>query len=286
MPNLKYHINAFYQSLFSRAFYADLIANKKILGFRYLMILALILAIPVSIEVRAIMQNIFGAGNSVENIEYVAKQVPDIFIENGHFKINAQANQNILSSNGQIVAVLDVENKVNDLDSYDKVVVISSDSMRIKLPNNAGFGVAILNPEEVAKSFQQYFEPQTQGVLKLDKEQFFGDLAQISKTPMILIILMSFLWYLVNYSLSAIFFSFVAGIFMAIMCKTSNFDFRRTFRIAAFTSTAVMLLELTSTITGGLFMNASLVYFITHLLYIHFAVESYRRYSSGSLKLV
>ena len=278
MQELKYYITALYYSLFSRKFYADLIGRRNALGVKYLLVLAIIVAAPISIEIKYLITKAFPSSDSEsaeDNWSYIKSQVPEIYIQNNNIKIDAVTNQNIISRSGDLVAVFDVENKIDDLTQYNKILVINSDSIRLKLPENQGTAVILTN--EIAHSMKQYFIESAKGD-KLDTQRFFDDLWQITKTPLPLIIFFTVIWYFIKYLFSVFAYSFMAGMFLTMICKKTSFDFRQCFRIAVFTATPVALIEAISNVSGGgLFSYTSLVYFITHMLYIHFAVESYKK---------
>jgi hypothetical protein len=279
MNELRYYISALYYSLFSRRFYADLIANKRMLGFRYLLILAVIAATPISFEIKYIISKIFPPATASEpaeeSIDFIKKQVPPLYIENNKLRIEASTNQSIVSRSGSLLAIFDVENKIDDLEQYDKILIVGQDTLRLKLPDNQGTAVIMTN--EIFQSLKPYFMESGQGE-KFDTSRFFDDMVRISQTPLPVIIMFSSFWYLAIYMFSALAYSFAAGLLLTIICKKTSFDFRQCFRIAVFTATPVALLEAISNISGeALFSFASLVYFATHILYIHFAIESYKR---------
>jgi hypothetical protein len=287
MLELKYYINALYLSFFSRKFYAELINNNKLLGARYLLILTFIVALPVSFEVKYIINMIFPSSESAtsdENLDYIQKQIPEIKIVNGEFNIAAETNIEVTSKSGELVGIFDVENKVDDLTSYNEVIIVNKESVRIKLPNDAGTAVMMSN--ELAQTLQQYFNDNGKDKT-FDTKRFFEDLKQVSRTPLLFIIIFSVIWFYMKYILATLAYSFVAGLFFTIICKKATFDFRQCFRVAVFTATPVALLEAISNSSGGtLFSHASLVYFVTHMIYIHFAVESYRKFTPVNIKVI
>ncbi len=277
MKELKFYISALYLSLFSRKFYADLIHNRQIFGVRYLLLLSIIVATPIAMEVKYIFSNIFSAeGISIDdNVDYVFKQLPEISVENGKIKTSAKSNLSVVSKSGAVMVVFDTENKIDDLDNYDGVLVVNEEGIRFKLPNESG--VAILMASDIENAFNQYTESTASGN-KFNLIKMFSDIKQVLKTPFILIVILASLWFFLRYVFSAIIYSFIVGIFFSVVCKRTSFDFKQCFRVAAFAATPVALLEMISNIFGGgLFSYVSLVYFLTHMIYIHFAVDSYRK---------
>ncbi len=275
MKELKFYISALYLSLFSRGFYVGLIGSSRVLGLRYILLLAVLLAVPVAMEVRYLIAGIFPVG-SAESLENIKKQIPPVYYENGEFKIEAAENRNIVAMTGEVLAVLDVERKIDDLSHYNKIVIISPEALRLKFSESSA--VAVIMANEIYKSLNQYFKITAGGRSKFDTAQFVDDLDQVSRTPTFLITIFSAMWFFLKYAFSAFGFSFVAGMMMAMLCNRTIFDLRQCFRIAAFTATPVAFLEIISvSLGGGLFSYASLVYFITHMIYIHFAIESYKR---------
>jgi hypothetical protein len=279
MAELKYYIEALYQSLFSRRFYFDLTARKSMLGIKYILILAIIVSTPRAFEIKYIIARVFSPvpGESVEqNLNFIEAQIPPIYIRNGKFSIDASKNKEIMSTSGNLIAVFDVEDKINDLNDYNNILVINPETLRFKISDDE---TMVFMTNELSESLDKYFDEDGKGK-KFNTEKFFFDLAQISKTPLLLIILFTVMGYFAKYLFSALLFSFVAGIFFVSICKRTIFDFRQCYRIAAFTLTPVALLETISNSLGGsIFSYTSLVYFITHLLYIHFALESYKKFN-------
>lgn len=280
MQEIKYYISALYLSLFSRNFYAELIANKNIMGIKYLLLLALIVSTPIALEVKYLFKNIFtseGVGID-ESVDHILKQLPEISIKEGKIITSLKDNLTITSRSGDIIAIFDVQNKLTALDNYESILVISEDSVRVRMPDDAG--TAVLLARDIEEIFRQYNETTEEGN-KFNLIKLFTDVKHILKTPLPLIIILASLWFWLRYIFSAFVYSFMAGIFLSIMCKKNSFDLKLCFRVAAFTLTPVALLEMFSNMMGGgLFSYATLVYFITHILYMYFAVESYRKLKS------
>lgn len=275
MTELKFYIRALFLSFFSRRFYADLIANRNIFGIWYLLILSVFVATPLAFEVKFIINHFFFTeGTSIdESVEHISKQMPAIEFHDGKIEVQSKTNQSIYSRSGNLVAVFDVESKIDDLNGYEEILVINENGMRFKFSDG---GVAVLMGVEIENALKQYIVED-----KFNSEKFFTDIRKILKTPLIAILVFSTIWFFIGYLVSAFALSFIVGIFISFVCKNSTFDLKMCYRIAAFTATPVALLEMLSNLVGGaLFSHVSLVYFITHLIYIHFAVESYKKLKS------
>jgi hypothetical protein len=186
-------------------------------------------------------------------------------------------NKNIYSKSGNLIAIFDVENKIDDLDKYEKVLIINQHGIRFKFAEDAV--VMVLLAGEIEQSFKQYFSDEGKNKSGLDIVRLFEDFRMILEMPYMLIVIFLAMVFFVKNIFSALAYSFVVGIMIVTVCKNGIFEFRQCFRIAAFTATPVVLLDMLSNMLGGgLFSYTSLVYFITHMLYIHFAVESYKRF--------
>ncbi len=270
-------MRSIYLSLYSRGFYFDLIQNKRMLGAKYLLLLSLIISVPVSIKVKMIITNFFTEQevSTDDNINYIASQMPDVFVEGNFLKFRGESNYIINSKVGKAVVIVDVEEKISDLKDYEKIAVVDKSGFRYKLAD--GKGIVVIPSSDIIAGLNQYLIGDGANS-KLNKEKFFNDLKILAQAPILLIFILSFLWFYTNNLVSALLFSFITGILFALICRNYSFDFKQCFRIAAFTLTPVLYLETISNMLGNsLFSNASLVYFVAHLLYIHFAIESYKK---------
>jgi hypothetical protein len=212
MREIKYYISALFLSLFSRRFYADLMKNRSDLGLRYLLFLSLVIAAPLAVEAKYLLSNIFKAqsGSAGENLEQILKQVPKITVENESFKIDSDVNKNIYSKSGNLIAIFDVENKIDDLDKYEKVLIINQHGIRFKFAEDAV--VMVLLAGEIEQSFKQYFSDEGKNKSGLDIVRLFEDFRMILEMPYMLIVIFLAMVFFVKNIFSALAYSFVVGI--------------------------------------------------------------------------
>ncbi len=280
MAELRYYINALYLSLYSRNFYAQLIGKGTALGVKYLLLLSLLLAVPMSLYAHRAITGFF-ASDSVstqDNLNRISSQMPALKVEQGRIVMPFTYNHIISGSDGGDAVVFDVENKIDDLEMYDRILVVNAEGIRIK---TAG-GTAVFMASELEQILKQYFTPE-KGGNRFNGEKFFSDMGKISATPFLFVLVICVFWYFMQCMVSALIYSFIVGMFISILQRGTKFDFRTCFRVAAFTSTPIALMEMTSIWMGqGIFAYASVVYFVTHMLYIYFAVESYTKRPAGA----
>jgi hypothetical protein len=273
--NVKNYISAIIYSLYSRAFYANLFSENRLSPIKYLILLCIIIAIPNGMQIKSYMNNFAIENENIQNLEYIKKQIPNIIIEGENIKFDTPTNINVISKEGNLVAIFDVENKVDDISKFEKILVFKNNVLIIKLPEKQN-EIAI-DLKSLKDSFKQY-QTSTDGKKKIDVDKFLTDFTQILNISVISITFMLSLWYFLSYLISILGYSLLAGLLYNLMLKTKGFNFKQSFKIATFTATPIFLLEMLAGILGyPLFSRVSLVYFITHLIYIHFAIESYKK---------
>lgn len=276
MANLAFYFSALILSLYSRRFYAHIVKFPVKPAMKYLLLLSLLVALPLAMEAKSMVDRLSRAGQvDVEkDLEHIRKQLPEIYIKDSKFAFSIENNLAVNSLTGDIVAIFDIEGLITDLSTYPGVAIVNKNDLKILIPETDE--VMVIKPEEVRNS--QYFQI-SDGVRKLNTKEFFVFLKNVMSIPFLMIYLVAILWILARYTISSLAYSFIVGVFLSMMAKENSFDFRQCFRVAAFTLTPVAILEMTSNYLGHpLFSYVTLVYFVTHILYIHFAVESYRRY--------
>jgi len=273
--NAKNYIKAIIYSLYSRVFYANLFTENKLSPIKYLILLCLIISIPNSFEIKSYMNNFADDSGNIQNLEYLKKQIPDVVIEGNKVKFDTENNVNIVSKDGNLVAIIDVENKIDDISKFEKILVFKNDVLIIKMPKKKN--QIVIDLASLKDSFRQYQTP-TNGKNNIDVNRFLDDFSKVLNIPTFLITLLLLFWYFLSYIISILGYSLIVGFAINIMLKTRGFNFKLSFKIATFTATAVFCLEVLTAILGyTLFSNVGLVYFITHLIYIHFAIESYKK---------
>ncbi len=287
MTELKFYIHSLAKSLHSRIFYSELIRRNNIYGLKYTLFIALILSIPASLQVRYLLNSLVTSeagmfhqisGNNIEKeIEYISAQVPKLIFERGKFKTNNLEPTYIRSKNGEPIAVIDTERNLEDLSTLGNIVLLRDTDMLILA---GGKTSGIINAADIYQSFQNYFLINSEKVLQFNSDDFFRDFYAIITISYPAIFIFCFIWLGLRYFFKAILYSFIVGIFFSLMLKIYRFDFKQCVRISAFTSTPVALLEFISFTSGqNIFAYPNLVYFTTHLIYIYFAVESFRKMS-------
>lgn len=266
------YIKAIIFSLYSRAFYANLFTESKLSPIKYLILLCLLISIPNSLEIKSYMNNFADDSGNMQNLEYIKKQIPDVIVEGDKVKFDTENNVNIVSKDGNLVAIFDVENKVDDTSKFEKILVFKSDVLIIKMPEKKN--QIVIDLAGLKDSFKKY-QTTVNGKNKIDVNRFLDDFSKVLNIPTVIITLLLLFWYFLSYIISILGYSLIVGFAINIMLKTRGFNFKLIFKIATFTATAVFCLEMLAAILGyNLFSNVGLVYFITHLIYIHFAIES------------
>lgn len=280
----KYYISALYLSLFSREFYRDLIGNKKIYGLRYILLLALILGFPVSLQIKYMMNDLVGKDvgvfhkiteDEIENeVKYISSQMPDIIFEKNNFKSGGSEPSYIYSGNKDLVAVIDTERKLKEIPQENLLMLKDNELEFIA----GGVLSAVVSAVDIYQSFSNYFELNIEGKPELNEQRLLKDIYLVITTPFPVIYIFCFLWLTFKYFFKIIIYSFISGMIFSLMLKTESFDFKLCIRTAVFTATPVAVLEFLSFSLGqNFFVHVNLVYFITHIIYIYFAVESYKR---------
>ncbi len=285
MTSLKFYISAIFQSLFSREFYYDLISNKNIFGFRYVFLIALILAVPVSMQVKYLLNTLVvkeaGAFHEVSNdeisreINHISVQLPKLTFEKNNFVSSDAEPSYIYASDKTLIAIIDTDRKVNNIDTLGNVALLRGNELKIIVDGSLS---AIVSAGDLYQSFQDYFKVNGEGKPEFITKKFLQDFYAVITIPYPVIFFFCFLWMAFKYFFKAVLYSFIAGMIINLMLKPERFDLKLCIRIAAFTSTAVAVLEFLSFSLGqNIFVFSNLVYFITHILYIYFAVESYKK---------
>ncbi len=277
---IRYYLHSIYLSLYSRLFYAGLFHNKRASGVRYLLLLSFMISVPLAFELKVLINKaFFNSADAEENVQYIVNQLPEIDIKKDKISTPLSQNQSIISKSGNTVAIIDVENKINDINEYSGILIIDSDGLKMKMPNSET--VFIVAAEDLAISLDKYFATKADGSRQFLTADFLRDTEQVLQTPFIMILVFFTILFSIRYILSAVIYSLVAMIFAVIIVKPRRAEFSQYYRIAAFTTTPAALLEMLSYMTlGSIFIHASLIYFIAHLLYIHFAIESYKKFLS------
>lgn len=273
--NIKNYIFAIPASLYSRAFYASLFNINNVSPVKYLILLCLIIAIPNAMQIKSYMNNFAVDNENMQSLEYIKKQIPEIIIEGDKVKFDTEKNVNVISKEGNLVAIFDVENKVEDISKFEKILVFKNDVLIIKLPEKQN-EIAI-DLRSLKESFKQY-QISSGGKDKIDVNKFLNDFTQILNISALSISAILTFWYFLSYLISILGYSLIAGFLYNIMLKNKGFNFKQSFKIATFTATPIFCLEMLAAVLGyPLFSRVGLVYFITHLIYIHFAIESYKK---------
>lgn len=284
MKSLRTYISAMLNSLYSRGFYFSIFRDTQISAIKYILFLCLLVSIPLSLQVKYLLNltvsdkvGFFGSTDTdeiAEEVNFLNNQMPQITYEKNSFFSSSDKPEFIKSRSDNVLAVVDTSRQFNNYEMLDNAAILKDNEFILisggKLSGSIPAG-------EAFSSFQNYFYSNHEDIQQFDTKKFFRDLLSIVKTPVLVIYVFCFLWLGIKYFFSIIFYSFISGIFMGVMLKNFQFDFKLCMRIAAFTITPVAILEVISfMIGGGLFAYANLVYFVTHVLYIYFAVESFR----------
>lgn len=281
--DLKNHLISIYKSFYLREFYYDLFKSSKSYGFQYLMLLAFIVSIPVSIHVKMIAEDLVGVKDvpSVDenylksNAKYISNQIPKIHIENKRFVSEVSEPKEIYAKGGKLVAVIDTSDKLLEMGFYDNVIVVNSKDVIIII----GGVVVNIPAADFLASFEEYFSvSKEKGKKTFLTNKFFTDYNLLVLMPTVIITIICAGWFFVSYLFTNLLFSVAVALMCFIVLKKNNFPFRTLIKISIYTSTPIMLLEFISFATQQVFFSdTNIIYLVIHVLYIHFAVESYKK---------
>lgn len=288
MTQLKFYFSALVKSFYSRDFYFNLIWRNNFYGFKYIFLLALLLAIPVSFQVKqmlsSMMVNEAGLFHAVsgseinKEIDNISAQLPNITFEDNRFISDSTAPSYIKGGDGSLVAVIDTERKLTNLSNFNNLVLLRENEMILIMDGRVSGSVPAA---DLYQSFRNYFTVNDEGKPQFNIKAFFRDFYSIVTTPYPVIFVFCIIWFAIKYFFKALLYSFISGLFLGLMLKNYQFDFKLCLRIAIFTATPVALLEFVTYMIGyNIFNYGNLVYFLTHMIYIYFAVESYKKISS------
>ena len=119
----------------------------------------------------------------------------------------------------------------------------------------------------------------------INTQLLLEDLKYIFLTPSLVFLLLASFWFFITYAIKALAFSFFAAFVSSLILKSRIFPFKTFIRISAFALTPIFILEfITYSFGVGLFSSPSVVYFVAQLVYIYYAVDSYKAMSFDSIE--
>ncbi|MDX1949132.1 MAG: DUF1189 family protein [Rickettsiales bacterium] len=280
----QFYIEAIYKSLFSRGFYKSLFFSRKISYAKYIFILAIFLAIPCSLQVKNSLNKIISTdANFLTNlseedilnkIDFIVSQTPEITYKKNEFHSEGSEPYFIKNSNDELLAVIDTNRQISE--KLESPIILKDNELIII--DNINKTKTSLVASDVFNSFQNYFEKSEENESKFKTKNFLYDLISILNINIFAIFFMCLIWFFVKYLISAILYSFLVGILISFLIKNVVFEYRLCLIISAFTLTPIVLLEFLSYSLGvKLFNFSNLVYFVTHIFYIYFAIDSFRK---------
>lgn len=287
MRNFKLYIKALLFSLFSRSFYYDLIVSYKIYGLIYVFFLSFIISLPISHQVKSSFNNFIGVTSDAsideinDNIDYIADQIPDLAIKNNKMSI-ASGDDTIVvvSKSNKPVFVIDTNDSIQDLTGYENTILLGSDKFILSF-NEASVAISLA---DVMSDLAKYLSKKD-GYTEFSFRDLFLDMRGLFIFPAFAFVIVSALWFFMRYSFKVVAFSFVAGFLMNLMLKGRVFTYRAFLRVSSFAITPIFLMEFMSYNFGVvIFSRPELVYLVTHLFYIYFAIESYKKMSFKDVK--
>jgi hypothetical protein len=254
--------------------------NYKIYGFAYILFLSFFISIQVSSKTKQSLNQFIGATpnysfeDNSENYDYIVSQIPKLRIEDNKFKnYGFDGLLNVASKSGKDILLVDTQDAIQDFSLYSDLLIIRSDRVLFLL----GDDILTLQLPDIISQVPQYIS-KGDGQTIFDMQLLFDDLRGFFIAPQFLLLIISMFWFFLRYSFKAIAFSFFVGLICNMVLKSRRFTFRAFLRISSFSMTIVFLLEFISiSIGGALFSRPELIYFIAHLLYIYYAVDSYKQ---------
>lgn len=283
MKNIILYLNSLGLALFSRKFYYELFVVHKSLGFGYLLFISVLISVPVSYKTKGAMVNFIGnnisdsAEEVHENVEYISSQLPLLQIIQGKIQnVKIMPSPSVVESKqGKPVFIFDISDKIDDYSAYDDVVIINSDKFVMLF---AGITMAV-SLSDILPDIQKYLTVK-ESYTEFDIKSLFADMEILFLSPTLVFLLISSFWFFLRYAFKALTFSFFVGALSNIFLKTRIFTFRTFVRISCFSLTIVFIFEFMSYFWGiAIFSRPEIVYFVAHLLYINYAVESYKKMS-------
>ncbi len=283
MQQIKLYITSLYLSLFSKGHYYKLFVNYNFYGFRYIALLSLLIAIPITNFTKKDLKAFIGeeASSSIEesneNYDHILSQMKTLRIKEGKFIDDFNSvPQNIFSKSGKLIMVFDPSNTIQNLDKYQDVIFLKSDTVYYLTDGNS-VGISLVNLIPELKSYLNQVEG---GVTNFNVEKLFSDLRWMFVSPSLILFIGCFCWFFLRYSFKAVAFSFFVGMMVNLIMKGRVFPFKTYIRISTFALTFVFLLEFLSVTLGiQIFSSPELIYFLAHLIYIYYAVDSYKQIS-------
>jgi hypothetical protein len=281
VSNFSFYIRSLALALFSKQYYYDLIKHKKISGFKYIFFISLLAAIPISLNIKDSITAFISGKNSsnqqyIEDGKFILSQIPEIYYDKGNFRTEEERVYEAYNKNGQLKVLIDTQRVKPNLEDLDNAIVMSKNELIFLFQGTP----LIMKSDEVFNSLGMYFkEGGEAGKRIFDLKFLLTDLINLRATPIVIFIAMSFVWFALRYVLAIFLYSFIASIFWANMVGLKPQNYRKFFRISAFSSTAVIVIETIniSIFDGVLFSYPQIIYFFIHLIYIHYAIYSYRQ---------
>ncbi len=284
--NKIFYLKSLYKSLYCREFYFNLFFARKVSYFKYLLILAMLVAIPVSLNAKKTLNQIISSElpifSSINNeiidkeIEFIKSQSPEIIYKNNQFYSDNFEPTIIKNHSNEILAIIDTERKLTKSDYNNSPVILKDNEL---IFNDEINNIQTSLPaNEVFNSFEKYFDNKNENEKLFRIDKFYFDFLSIINTPFYVILFFCFIWFLVKFLISTILYSFIVGAMLSILIKNYIFEYKLCLKISAFTLTPIVIFECVTYGAGvKIFNYTNLVYFITHIIYIYFAIESFSK---------
>lgn len=123
--------SALYHSFYSRQLYVDVGKRWKGLGLLYFVLVIAILCTPFALRVAFVFKQDF-----TQQIVEPLKQLPIFYVQNGVISIDQPTPYLIKNAKGQVVLIVDTEDKINQFDERypDLVLLINKNSVAFRVP--------------------------------------------------------------------------------------------------------------------------------------------------------
>jgi hypothetical protein len=282
MNQIQKYLSGIYRVFYDKNFYHDVIAKWNVYGIGYLFLLCALFSISISNYNYKIIREFFSydissefdnSGNVSfnENTDELIKSFPKITYKSGKFYSEEKEPKLILDNSLQPFFLIDLEDKKIE-NEYDKIIHIGSSKVTVK----SGESLFTIGAKDFIGMFSKESKPKEFTFTQEHIKAVFFYIGFLSSVNILIVYLLSLLSLMAVYIFNSLIFTLFAksmGFMMAIDLK-----YKTAFRIAVVTSTPLIIFDAITFSTGfEVFKMKDLIYFLMHLVYVFFALESFKK---------
>ncbi|HCR85941.1 MAG TPA: hypothetical protein DIV86_04615 [Alphaproteobacteria bacterium] len=273
-----YYLNALYLSLFSKDFYAEIIAKGKPSGLIYIMLVSLVVSLPVSLNSKRHIAEIFDFDAKNTSAEAysaaINSQFPELSYNNGKFEFDINEIRDISIQNDNSFIIIDPNDELKSFSKFPDSLILKPEKL---LYNYKNVELQIFTPVKVFESFEPYFLRSDNGYV-FDSKRFFNDLSYFISFSYPIILFLVFLITASKYIIWVFLFSNIAYLLFNLKLKNISIPSRTIFRICCFTITPVALFELVRVVFSieNLFLYPVIIGAIINIIYINYVIENFK----------